>query len=222
MLITTVPTALSCMRVGCTGAAGPDFRRCRPAGAATRDMIGIVLLSIAAAAMTGQPVIAQSRVSVTDERDRFAIAHLAKVQRNSIRENVEYCGLFGRDESGRLVATKAVKGGPNGCEPEEAPDNVDVIASYHTHGAWTILADTEVPSVEDLLSDFEEEIDGYIATPGGRVWQVRLENRKASLLCGRKCVPADPNYRDCKALPVAREYTVATLRTRAARDTGLC
>ena len=184
-------------------------------------MIRVAILAFTVA-IAWTPANAQTRASVTGEVGRFAIALLEKLQSRSIRENVEYCGLLGYDKSGKLMATKAVRGDRDGCEPVDAPESVEVIASYHTHGAWTILADTEVPSVEDLVSDFEEDIDGYIATPSGRVWQVRADDRRAYLLCGKKCIRSDPNYRDCKSLPVAKEYSLAKLRARAAGDTGLC
>lgn len=165
---------------------------------------------------------AQSRKDVRGTLNLFAVAHLDEVQRFSIRDGVEYCGLFGYDRSGKLAATPARRGERDGCEPEIEPEGFEVIASYHTHGAYARDADTEVPSVDDLLADFEEGIDGYIATPGGRVWLNLAEERRSFQLCGRGCVQADPAFRTCPAFPPAKAYIVKTLRQREAEDTGEC
>ncbi|MCP5001333.1 MAG: DUF4329 domain-containing protein [Hyphomicrobiales bacterium] len=118
---------------------------------------------------------AQSRADAADDLDSFAIAHLDAVQPLSIRDNAEYCGLIDYDLNGDLTATPARQGGRNGCNPGIEPDGFEVVASYHTHGAYSPDANTEAPSVDDLLGDFEEGIDAYIATPSGRVWLNILE-----------------------------------------------
>ncbi|MEX3012042.1 DUF4329 domain-containing protein [Hoeflea sp. TYP-13] len=170
------------------------------------------------------PLLAQeqSEKEPADDLDTFAISHLDKIQPRSIRDNAEYCGLFGYDENGEFAATPAIRGGRDGCNPGIEPDGLEVIASYHTHGAYSPDADTEAPSVDDLLGDFEEGIDGYIATPSGRVWLNLLEERVSVLLCDPGCVYADPNFRACPAFLPDDEYTIETLREREAADTGEC
>ena len=165
---------------------------------------------------------AQSRSELTDELDLFAVAHLDKVQPLSIRDKVEYCGLFGYDAAGRLAATRAVRGEPDSCDPGLEPLGFEVLASYHTHGAYSRDADSEVPSVDDLLGDFEEGIEGYIATPSGRVWLNLVEEELSIQLCGKGCVYADPEFRPCPAFLPAEEYTIETLELREENDTGEC
>lgn len=181
----------------------------------------LLCLAVAAAFM-GSLAQAQSRGELTGTLNLFAVAHLDEVQRLSIRDGVEYCGLFGYDSSGKLAATPARRGERDGCEPALEPEGFEVIASYHTHGAYALDADTEVPSVEDLLADFEEGIDGYIATPGGRIWLNLAEERRSFQLCGKGCVQADPAFRTCPAFLPAKAYIVRTLRQREAEDTGAC
>lgn len=45
-------------------------------------------------------------------------------------------------------------------------------------------ADTEVPSVNDLQADLQEEIYGYIATPSGRIWLNDSERNGSVMLFG--------------------------------------
>lgn len=178
-------------------------------------LIGLLLFAM-------EPAHAQSRSELSDELDLFAVAHFDKVQPLSIRDKVEYCGLFGIDASGRIAATKALRGERDSCDPGIEPPGFDVLASYHTHGAYSRDADSEVPSVDDLLGDFEEDIDGYIATPSGRVWLNLVEEELSFQLCGKGCVTADPAFRPCPAFLPGEEYTVETLRMREERDTGEC
>ncbi|MCY6379602.1 DUF4329 domain-containing protein [Hoeflea prorocentri] len=165
---------------------------------------------------------AQSSDGPMEEVDAFAIKHLDSIQPRSIRDRAEYCGLFFHDSQGQLAATPARKGGPDGCTPEIGPDDADIIASYHTHGAFSPEADTEVPSVDDLTADFMEGIDGYVATPGGRVWLNLLEEEITVELCGPGCIHTDPAFRPCPAFEPEAEYTIKGLVERAAEDTGEC
>ena len=172
--------------------------------------------------LTVFPVAAQTRDALTDPLDRFAAAFFDMLQPISIGDGVEYCGLFIRDASGRLVATPPRRGTPDSCQAEDDPEGADVLATYHTHGAYDRDADTEVPSVDDLEGDIDEEIDGYIATPGGRLWLNDAADRRSYLLCGPGCVVADPDYRPCPAFPPGNDHTVDSLKARAVNDTGEC
>ena len=180
------------------------------------------LLLITLLPLLAGPAHAQSRSALTDDLDLFAVAHFDKVQPLSIRDQVEYCGLFGYDAAGRIAATKAVRGGRDSCDPGLEPPGFEVLASYHTHGAYARDADSEVPSVDDLLGDFEEGIDGYIATPSGRVWLNLVEEEISFQLCGKGCVYADPSFRPCPAFLPAEEYTIEALELREERDTEEC
>ncbi len=179
--------------------------------------ITAVLLVAPIAAASGQ-----TRQSLSDELDIFAADHLATIQARSFRDNVEYCGLFGLDIDDNLVATKAMRGQADSCEPEVGPPDLEVLATYHTHGGYSRNNDTEVPSVFDLTGDIDEGVDGYIATPGGRLWLNLVEERVSVLLCGPGCLPTDPDFRECAAFLPDVEYSVEELRDRAANDTGEC
>ena len=165
---------------------------------------------------------AQSRAQVTDDVDRLMLAHFDKIQPKSIAENREYCGLVGFDSPGELRVTSARAGTADSCDPGEAPGDWEVIASYHTHGAFLDDADSEVPSVDDLLGDIEEDIDGYVATPGGRVWLNVAAEKLTFQLCGRGCVRSDPKARQCKSFTPEIEYTLKDLRARERKEVVGC
>ncbi len=177
---------------------------------------------VAAGLWVPPPAAAQDRAALNEEPDRFAAAHFDGIQPRSIADGVEYCGLLGFDAAGKLAATPAKRGTPDSCQPDDAPAGFEVLASWHTHGAYDRDADTEVPSLDDLHSDIEEGIDGYIAIPGGRLWLNDAEARQSVLLCGAGCIEADPKYRPCPAFPPGDSYTLDTLRSRAENDTGGC
>lgn len=181
---------------------------------------------ILATLLIALPAAAQDRATLTDDLDIFAAAFFDNLQPVSIEDGVEYCGLFIRDAEGRFVASTPRRGEADSCQPEDDPDDAppgfEVLASYHTHGAYDRDADTEVPSWDDLDSDIEEEIDGYIATPGGRLWLNDAVAEKSILLCGEGCVVTDPDYRPCPAFPPGTDHTLGSLRARAENDTGDC
>ncbi len=157
-----------------------------------------------------------------DEIDRFAIKQLNEAQPLSIKQNREYCGLIGYDASDQLAATKPRKGRRHSCNPGRDPRGWDVIATYHTHGGYDVDSDSEVPSMSDMREDFRDGIDGYIATPGGRVWLNSVERRKALMLCGRNCVLSDANFKPCNGFLPKKQYTMQSLQQRIDNDTGTC
>lgn len=116
------------------------------------------------------------------------------VQPESVARNREYCGYIVRDRFGLLAATAARRGSVASCTPRWPRGDVDVLASYHTHGAFNPEYDSEVPSYEDMASDIREEVDGYVATPSGRVWHIDAARKEARLVCGPGCVVGDPTY----------------------------
>ncbi len=186
-----------------------------------RDMIGKITTILLFLFFT-LPASAERPTHHFRNIDHFAITYLTKVQLKSLRDGVEYCGLFGYREDGTLAATPEIRGEIDHCEPALEPPGFRVIASYHTHGSFSWDADTEVPSLEDLLTDIEEEIDGYIATPGGRIWFNDHRKQEAYLLCGRDCIIADPDFRECNAFLPKAHYTVESLTARFENDTGDC
>lgn len=180
----------------------------------TRSLFAATLMS----QMIGLPLTA---TSYADDVKAVALQALEIAQPNSFKNNIEYCGLIGYHRSGALFFSPPVPGLINSCNPGLDPFGwTRVVATYHTHGAHTFDSDAEVPSVEDLLADFAEGTDGYIATPGGRVWHVSVKDRKAYMLCETGCVIADEAYRECEALKPAQEYTLKALRERSVQDDG--
>jgi hypothetical protein len=143
-----------------------------------------------------------------------AVAFLDSLQWMSFEMNRELCGYFGLDEEGFFVATDPVVGEVDYCDLPWRPDDVTVVASYHTHGAYTPEDDTEVPSVDDVRSDKREKVYGYISTPGGRVWLVDWTTGVSELLCGNACVTRDPAYPVPDPERIASEYSLRALRDR--------
>ncbi|WP_299492112.1 DUF4329 domain-containing protein [Acaryochloris sp. IP29b_bin.137] len=176
-----------------------------------------VLTSPIASAQHYQPTNSE-----LEELHEVAADHLDMVQGISIREGVEYCGFFGFYPGGPLSGTSPRRGRADSCEPNNPPPGFTVLASYHTHGSYTMDADTEVPSVDDLQADIQEQIYGYVATPAGRVWFNDHERHESVMLFGPGSVFSDPNYRECQNFAPRAQYTLAQLRQRAANDPGGC
>ncbi|MCF6305458.1 MAG: DUF4329 domain-containing protein [Rhodobacteraceae bacterium] len=144
----------------------------------------------------------------------FVIAMFDKLQRLSISENREYCGYIGLNTAGRFVATPAKRGKPASCIMPALPQNIRILATYHTHAAYDGRYDNEVPSYSDLAGDIDLGRDGYVSTPGGRVWlNIALEKR-AVMVCDRNCVYSDPGFIPDPELPVVPQFSIAALQAR--------
>ncbi len=147
-------------------------------------------LVLAAGILAANSAFAQGNAEVN-----LAKAIFANLQPVSISENVEFCGYIGYDRAGQLAFSQPSRGDEGSCAPSN-PINLNVItASYHTHGGHSQDYFNEVPSGEDMEGDADEGIDGYVATPGGRLWYIDSEDMVASQLCGVGCLPADPLFR---------------------------
>ncbi len=157
-----------------------------------------VLMSITTAAT------AQDRALV-----RAAKSTLAQIQDNSFAANREYCGLLGVSPSGQLVVTNARKGRVDSCTPRDFPsDDIEPIASYHTHGAYDPDADAEVPSLGDLDADTDEGLDyGFMSSPGGRFWVIDTARQEVRMLCGLGCMPSDPDFVAGDWGPIKKRYS---------------
>jgi len=139
---------------------------------------------------------------------------MAAIQPRSISENREYCGYLGVLPNGDLTITPPKRGAPAGCTPPNPPANMRVLASYHTHAAYAPRFDSEVPSSNDLEGDISEGINGYISTPGGRLWYSDGATQKTYQLCGVACLPSGPRFQPELSNPVRQSYTLAALRQR--------
>lgn len=146
--------------------------------------------------------------------DNFARSFLDGIQAQSIAERRELCGFIFRSDNGQLQASPPRRGTFASCNMPVPQRRDNIIASYHTHGAYGQEYDNEVPSTTDLLSDFELGLDGYISTPGGRVWRVSNATRDTSQVCGLGCVTRDPGFVPRNESQVRQRYTVATLNQR--------
>ncbi|MCK8462972.1 DUF4329 domain-containing protein [Aliiroseovarius sp. S1339] len=130
----------------------------------------------------------------------------AKLQPISIRANREYCGYIGYDRSGKLVASKAWRGGKDSCQAGDPVNLETVIASYHTHGAFSSRYANEVPSGDDMETDEIEGVDGWVATPGGRLWYIDTQDMVTSQICGIGCLPMDAKFREGDMGRIAPSY----------------
>ena len=107
-----------------------------------------------------------------------------ELQPVSFTQNVEYCGYVGFNTDGQLIASKPTRGDEGSCLADD-PRYIEVItASYHTNGGHSLDYFNEVPSSEDMEGDADEGNDGYVATPGGRLWYIDSVDIIESQLCG--------------------------------------
>ncbi|HKL70398.1 DUF4329 domain-containing protein [Salibaculum sp.] len=149
---------------------------------------------------------------------RFARAFLDAIQPRSVALRRELCGYFYVTEAGEIAATPPRVGDFAGCEMPVPRSGAGVFASYHTHSAFAPGYDNEVPSVRDLLNDVQLGIDGYVSTPGGRVWQVDHGTRSLVQLCGIGCVFMDPGFVPVGESAIRPRYSMSELRHRAATN----
>ncbi len=138
----------------------------------------------------------------------------AKLQPLSIRHNREYCGYIGYDAAGTLRATEPMPGDASSCQPRDPVRLATTVASYHTHAAFALDYYNEIPSQQDVDGDSEQGIDGYVATPGGRLWFVDGTDRSVRQICGVACLPADPGFILSDGGPVAKFYPYDRLLQR--------
>ena len=152
------------------------------------------------------------------EVEAFAKQQLADIQQRSFTEKVELCGIVAERSTGELVTREVIVGENATCDISYFDvSSLLPRATFHTHGAHDPDYDSEVPSVIDLEGDIADELDGYVSTPGGRLWHNDWRMKQARLVCGKNCLPADPAYRDCDTLKPEKTYTVASLKQREDR-----
>ena len=155
--------------------------------------------------------------STTTDANQFAISVLDSLQARSIAESREYCGLILRAPDGGLVTSAIFAGAEDNCSMPSVIG--DVVATFHTHGSYGPEYDNEVPSVSDVMGDLSQRVDGYVATPGGRVWHIDYETRRINLLCGPLCITSDPNDVPKDAGFVPASFTLPQLRARFGQPT---
>lgn len=162
-------------------------------------------------------------LSTQEEMADFARETLDRLQEQSFASGAEFCGMIYEDEQGRLSATEVTRGDNSACNFSfKWGDGINPVASFHTHGGFHIDYDNEVPSVLDMEQDIKNRVEGFISTPGGRLWRVDWQKERADLVCGEKCLKQDPAYRPCPAYPIAQSYTIEQLKKRSENDPDKC
>lgn len=164
-----------------------------------------------------QPVVPQSEVQA------YARQQLNALQGRSFAENIELCGIIFETSEGELGTSYQSGGDEATCDLAffDEPGIVPV-ASFHTHGRFSREYDGEVPSLTDIQSDVASGIDGYIATPGGRLWHIDHETGIARLACGPSCVKQDQRYSPCAGDVIADQYSIEELAERFRAPTAIC
>lgn len=153
-------------------------------------MLSVLLVALAALM---EPLPAYS--PPPPEQVTMLKARLAPIQHLSFAARYEYCGYLGRRPDGSLGFTKILRGHHNGCTPQSPGAGFTLIASLHTHGAYDPSIPAEFPTALDMRSDRREGVNGYVATPGGRLWYIDSRAMLAVQLCGPGCLPQDPDFR---------------------------
>ena len=158
--------------------------------------------------------------SSLDEIIRYTRATLEDLQERSITQNQEFCGVVYEDEEGTLHTSRIYDGTRAACAFDWGlPLGNNVVASFHTHGGYDIDFDSEMPSIEDLASDIDARIYGFISTPGGRLWQTDWKRETATQICGEGCLRQDPRYAGTQKERLALSYTFDDLQTRGGYGT---
>ena len=132
----------------------------------------------------------------------------------SIRFNREVCGNILRHRDGTYTSTKSSWGGHASCA--SMPFNTDavVVSSWHTHAAYARAYDNEVPSTQDVEGDIATGRNGWVGTPGGRLWYIDGRTGDMRQVCGPNCLPTDPNATDAFHAPVPERMTLDQLYDR--------
>jgi uncharacterized protein DUF4329 len=139
-------------------------------------------------------------------------ARFAPLQHLSFATGREYCGYVGETPNGELVFTEMQRGGHSGCTPKTPLDGTTLNASIHTHGSYDHEVPAEFPTVLDMQSDAKEGVNGYIATPGGRLWYIDSRALVAVQLCGVGCLPQDPDFHPGDDGVIPKRLTIGELR----------
>ena len=187
--------------------------------AESAGILGCMLKFLLPLALIASPAIAQDNTGESTgdgEELAFIMDLFAELQPRSVTENRELCGYIGYNRLGELRATRIMEGDEASCLLPNWPIKLTVIASFHTHSTFSRDYDSEVPSVIDIETDESSGIDGYVATPGGRLWYVDTDTMTVSQICGIGCLPQDPAFLAAADGAVRASYTYRGLQKRAA------
>ena len=193
---------------------GPHVVAIGPTGAMAGAMAGALAADKAAATTTAPRRQRPGTVASDPSGDELAFVTdlLREMQLRSYATGSETCGYVGRDPQGQMMASPINTGREASCLLPRTPPGMRVAASIHTHGTYSPAYASEFPTVQDMTTDARDGINGYISTPGGRLWYVDTATMSVRQLCGRGCLPQDPHYRPQDDGPVQAAYTIAELR----------
>jgi len=177
-------------------------------------LCAVLSLSVAQAQENKPLPNAQPRKS---EEIALVKATPSEAQIQSIAQNREFCGYFGYNDDGEMVSSDVTTGELDACTPVW-PDNLDVFASWHTHAGYDESAWSEVPTVIDIEADEGEGVDGYVGTPGGRVWYTDTTDMVVSQVCGLGCIRSDPKFVKGSEGEIAQSYTYEEMLAREAAN----
>tara|TARA_R110002051_G_scaffold136488_3_gene209133 strand:- start:5146 stop:5673 length:528 start_codon:yes stop_codon:yes gene_type:complete len=151
------------------------------------------------------PVAAQDT-----EELRLARDVLTRLQPISFEKGREYCGYIGYDAQGTMIASPPVMGTKDSCAAT-FPHNFAITASYHTHGDFDRGYFNEIPSDIDMEGDQRFYMNGYVSTPGGRLWYIDTQVMVTRQVCSVACLPVAEGFRKGAKGDVAQSYTYEAL-----------
>lgn len=200
-------------------AAFPGPTASVPPGAGSQTIAGqgpkgqsqVRLGSLGGGASAGQraPTV---EATATGAELAYVTGILRDLQQRSFAANSEFCGYIGLDAGGNLTSTPIMQGDEASCGLPQIPYGMALLASFHTHGTYSPQYASEFPTTTDMLTDASDGIDGYISTPGGRLWHVDTDTMTARQICGRGCLPQDPGYVAADDGPVRPILTLQDLQ----------
>ncbi len=167
---------------------------------------------ITRAVLTGLLLASTSPVVFAQTADELEIIQIVfeDLQLRSFQRNAEYCGYIGYQDGEELMVSVITPGDTTGCSPVW-PNDFDPVASFHTHGGYDERSWSEIPSVDDIEADADEGVDGWVATPGGRLWFLDTEEMTIRLVCGLGCLPQDPRFERETEIIIDEFYTYEEL-----------
>ncbi|MBS9716565.1 DUF4329 domain-containing protein [Pseudohalocynthiibacter aestuariivivens] len=127
---------------------------------------------------------------------QFVLEIFQTLNQRSVEIDREFCGFLYYDGRGQIAATRASKGGTHSCMPVRPDGDYVIFSSYHTHAAYDPNSLNEYPSAQDVEGDFANRHNGYVATPGGRLWFIDFKKQIARQICDYRCLPFDSSYRE--------------------------
>jgi hypothetical protein len=175
--------------------------------------VNAIVLCLALVLSAPAPATAQSASETA-----FVMALMRAMNQLSVRFDREVCGFVLRDATGAYSSTKVSWGGAASCASLPLLPGVVPVSSWHTHAAWARGYDGEVPSIQDVEGDMSMGVNGWVATPGGRLWFVDGNTGALRQVCGRDCLPVDPGFVPEEHGPVPDELSLDGLYQRFGRS----